>query len=264
MQLAQSVRHIVVAIPAHDEQEFIESALLSVFAAVAAAERQGAALDYTIGVAAHRCADDTYEVASRTLAAANGVRGVVMRDRTSRSVGGVRHRLIRSLLTSTMAPSTTWILSTDADSLVPRDWITAMLAAADRSSAVAVAGMTDLVDWSATPQARAVYDSIIADGLLEDGGHSHAYAANLAVRLDAYLAAGGFPQVPHGEDHALLAALRADGATIATPREPKVRTSGRMPGRAAHGLGDLLADLHCYPDFGTDCRCGRHLVPKSG
>lgn len=243
MQIAPPARHVVVAIPAHDEAALIEQALLSVLGAVASASRQHRALAFTIGVAAHRCSDDTFAVASRTLAAAGGVRSIVTRDETSRTVGAVRHGLISTLITAEMDPSATWILSTDADSVVPRDWIIDLLAIAQRSDAVAVAGMTELIDWDPDPQTRARYDAIITAGLTPDGGHTHVYAANLAVRLDAYLAAGGFPSVRHGEDHCLLRAVRANGGVVATPREPKVQTSGRIEGRAHDGLADLLASL---------------------
>lgn len=243
MHRIPTVDHVIVAIPAHDEQDLIDRAILSVLAAIGTAQKQRPRLTFTLGVAAHKCSDDTFSVAARTLAAAGAVEGHVLRDESSRSVGGVRRRLIGALVEPAMRARSTWILSTDADSVVPSDWITGMLGAARPTGAVAVAGMTELIDWAATPHARAAYESIIEDGLTPDGGHRHVYAANLAVRLDAYVAAGGFPSVPHGEEHALIAAIRANGGPVATPRTPTVRTSGRMPGRAAHGLADLLAGL---------------------
>lgn len=233
---------VLVAIPAHDEQTLVGRALDAVVRAVDDL-RSRARCDVSIGVSAHRCTDDTFAAAAVKLASTSGIDVTVLRDERSQSVGGVRRRLINAMLTPGMSGAETWILSTDADSVVPREWISCMLHAASRADAVAVAGMTDLIDWDASPQARAAYERIIESGLTEDGGHRHVYAANLAVRLDAYLAAGGFPCADHGEEHHLIQAIRSAGGTVATPRYPRVRTSGRMPGRAAHGLGDLLATL---------------------
>lgn len=235
-------QRILVAIPAHNEQQLLGRALRAVLRS-AAELRRHRPVRVAIGVAAHRCSDDTFALAADILTDAENIEAVVVRDRTSGSVGEVRRRLISQLAGWHLLPTETWILSTDADSVVPRDWMTSMMAIAERESAVAVAGMTELVDWSASRQARAAYQAIIAAGLSADGGHGHVYAANLAVRLDAYLAAGGFPDAESAEEHALVHAIRAGGGLVATPRAPKVRTSGRIPGRAAHGLANLLATL---------------------
>ena len=132
------------------------------------------------------------------------------------------------------------LLSTDADSRVPLDWVASLLGPAERDDAVAVTGMVELVDWAATPAAREAYARIIEAGLRDGDHHDHVYAANLAVRLDAYLAVGGFPSVRHGEEAGLLAALRAAGLPVTSTQASVVHTSGRMPGRAAEGLGALL------------------------
>jgi hypothetical protein len=70
------------------------------------------------------------------------------------------------------------------------------------------------------------------------------YAANLGVRADAWLAAGGFPHVPIGEEHALLTLLRAQGRPVTSSTTIRVRTSARLHGRAHGGLADLLRKLH--------------------
>ena len=239
--MSPPIEHVIIAMPAHDEQQLVGSALTAVLAAIQHAEGQTGAR-FHIGVSAHRCSDATFSVASAALADGD-VDAVVLRDRDSRTVGGVRRRLISVLLDGSMPPDRTWVFSTDADSVVPRDWISGLLVAAESSGAVAVAGMTDLVGWQATQEERAAYDRLIADGLRPQAGHAHVYAANLAVRLDAYLGSGGFRDVPHGEDHCLLGRVRRHGGVVATPRWPRVLTSGRTVGRASHGLASLLASL---------------------
>ncbi|WP_153504208.1 glycosyltransferase [Cumulibacter manganitolerans] len=241
MNMPHRVEHVIVAMPAHDEQQLVGDALHAVLDAVAHAGRELPAR-FRVGVSAHRCSDETFTVAADVLGHGD-VDAVVVRDRDSTTVGGVRRRLISVLREPSMPADRTWLFCTDADSVVPRDWISGLLAAARRVDAVAVAGMTDLVDWTATAGERAAYDRIIADGLRPEAAHAHVYAANLAVRLDAYLAAGGFRDVPHGEEHCLLGRIRRGGGTVATPRQPRVRTSGRTEGRAGHGLAALLASL---------------------
>lgn len=233
---------LLTAIPAHNEQHLIVTCLAAVRAAADDARLAFPGVRVHVGVAAHRCTDRTAELAAAATAGFDTV--TVLRDSESETVGEVRHRLARAMLPwlGDASPRRAWLLSTDADSQVPRTWIRDMVAIARRERSHAVLGMTELIDWNATPEARAAYDEIITAGLTEDG-HSHVYAANLAVRLDAYLDAGGFPSVQSGEDHGLVAALRAIGSRIATTRHPRVRTSGRMPGRAAHGLGAMLADI---------------------
>lgn len=280
-------RQVVVAIPAHDEQRLIGRALDAVLVAAEHLQRRRS-VQVAVGVSAHRCSDATYSVAAAKLSDASEVRGLVIRDEDSGTVGEVRHRLIRELVADSNPPASpgsdergsvvgaasrpsvagsdavgvpvargevgrsgpfggvggcAWVFSTDADSVVPQRWLTDMLRIAEAARADAVAGLTELIDWSPTQRARRAYSTLIRSGMSTDGGHGHEYAANLAVRLDTYLAVGGFPAVTHGEERALLAKIRRAGGVVATPREPVVQTSGRIPGRAHHGLSDLLASL---------------------
>jgi hypothetical protein len=71
--------------------------------------------------------------------------------------------------------------------------------------------------------------------------HPHVHGANLGVRADAYLAAGGFAAHPTGEDHALWRAL-ADRPRIATRRIPVV-TSARRRARAPSGFAGFLTAM---------------------
>ena len=136
--------------------------------------------------------------------------------------------------------------NTDADSWVPPDWISATLSAMRAADAVAAAGLVEVVGWRAPASARRAYHALIEAGL-HPWGHDHVYGANLAVRLDAYVTVGGFPARDHGEDHALVARLRSAAYRVATPRTPRVRTSGRTTGRCPDGLGALLGRLASQP-----------------
>jgi hypothetical protein len=136
----------------------------------------------------------------------------------------------------------TWIFSTDADTVVPPDWIHATLAQQADGPADLILGLADLDGWDAEEPARRAYRQIIDAGVTKDG-HHHVYGANLAIRLSVFRQVGGFPGLPHGEEHGLARAVRAAELTVLTTFAPRVRTSGRMPGRAPGGLGALLDRL---------------------
>lgn len=110
-----------------------------------------------------------------------------------------------------------------------------------------MAGFVGLDGWVADAAALDAYDHLVSAGLTA-AGHDHVWAANLAVAYPAYAAAGGFPSVPHGEERALADRVARTG-TVVGSLHPVVLTSARMPGRAAHGLGDLLRRLvHEVPE----------------
>ncbi len=229
---------VLVAIPAHDEADEITGCLRHLSDAVRWAQSSPSYGRIHVAVAGHRCRDDTVAHARAELSALPG-RHLVEVDEDSGTVGEARARLVQAAVAELrLEPSRTWVLSTDADSHVPPDWITGTVDAARRAHAVAVAGMVELRDWEAPDAVRARYRALVEAGIGPDG-HTHVYGANLAVRLDAYDRAGGF-RSGHGEDQDLIDRLRALGEPVLSRFAPLVRTSARQPGRAGHGLGALL------------------------
>lgn len=237
---------VLVAVPARDEAARIEACLRSVLSAIRLARLHGVVDQATVAVAAHRCRDDTAARARRLLDDAD-VDSLVWEYDEPAPVGVVRTALVqRSKSTSRPEPverpiSTTWLFSTDADTIVPTSWITTGLRLGQLASAGVVVGLVDLLDVH--PQLKAAHDQLVRAGVAADGSHAHVYAANLAVRMDVFDAVGGFPSVPNGEEHALLAAVEAAGHPILRTIDWRVRTSGRTHGRARDGLGDLLGRL---------------------
>jgi hypothetical protein len=69
------------------------------------------------------------------------------------------------------------------------------------------------------------------------------HGANLGVRADAYLAAGGWPALASGEDNGLWDALRATGVPVISTRTVQVVTSSRTATRATGGFGQWLGEL---------------------
>ncbi|MCW2837689.1 MAG: glycosyl transferase [Marmoricola sp.] len=242
---------VVAVVPAHDEEDHVASTVRSVRASLEAAERLGLVGSWDVEVVAHRCTDRTAACARRAL----GGHGHVICDDTSVTVGQVRDGGVRRALDRLgTAPSTTWVLSTDADTTVPPGWVASILRAADASDVVGVVGVTSLDRWRGTERAAAAYERLLLSKLRgEDGDlhqHDHVYGANLAVRADAYIDVGGFPGAVHGEDQALVDALAAAGHRLLRTREISVVTSGRLIGRARDGLAAHLLRLE-EPDAGV-------------
>lgn len=148
------------------------------------------------------------------------------------------------------------ILTTDADSRVPTDWVRRTLAALP-GPVGAVAGRVDLDlnEEQALPrrlrhrrrEERAYEDVLLAlsaaiDPLAYDPwpNHGTASGASLAVTLSAYRAIGGAPHVPCGEDRALVEALRRLDIPVRHDPAIRVTTSARLVGRARDGFADTL------------------------
>ncbi len=246
--------HVAVVVPARDEAANIVGCLLAVRASLAAAVHAGAVDGVTVAVVAHRCADHTATLARTTLV---GIPHDVVEDDGSTTVGEVRRLGVEVALarlqvgSGLAAAERTWILNTDADSIVGPRWVTDVLRHG-QAGRVAVVGMTRLRGALRSAAAREAYRQIIDAGV-SGPEHDHVYGANLAVRADAYAAVGGFRGVPIGEDRALVDALIAHGLPVARPRDLVVATSARRTGRAAGGLADLLADIdrRCAPDLAS-------------
>ncbi|MCE3552154.1 glycosyltransferase [Pseudonocardia sp. RS11V-5] len=221
------VEAVAVVVPARDEAERIGACLRSVRVALA-----GSGLPGAICVVADRCTDATEAVAAPHAA--------VVRNTEARTIGELRTLGASRLLAR--LPGRTWLLSTDADTVVPPSWVADHLRHA-RRGADAVVGIVDLDDPDALPpDVLCRYSDLVGAGIAVDR-HTHAYAANLGVRAEAFRQVGGFPAVPSGEEHALLARLRAAGYRVVSPTDVRARTSARTEGRAVGGLADLLRGL---------------------
>ena len=220
----------MVVIPARDEQETIARAIASVVAA-----SKGYSVD--IIVVADSCTDETAIRAQRALrgdgAVVRGSWGCVGAARRA----GVAVGLIRSPALDVQ----TWIASTDADGVVPPDWLAIQLKHAD-DEAVAVAGIVGLAcestaDHMFAERFAAKYETF------DDGSHPHVHAANMGVRADAYLAVGGWPRAHRSEDRLLWTRLESAGYNVVSTVDLSIRTSARRQGRVPFGFAASLAAL---------------------
>jgi hypothetical protein len=159
------------------------------------------------------------------------------------------------------------ILTTDADSQVPRRWIAHNLAAID-AGADAVLGCLALdEEGNRLPKAlhlrgrrESAYEALLTElsALLDPLDHNpwphHATisGASLAVTRPMYLRIGRLPRVPLGEDKALVAELLRHDAKIRFCPDIQVTTSARIEGRAPGGVADTLRLRSDNPDACCD------------
>jgi cellulose synthase/poly-beta-1,6-N-acetylglucosamine synthase-like glycosyltransferase len=228
---------IGVVVPANDEAEHIGPCLTALHRSLKAIEHPGRR-HHTV-VVADACRDRTVRVARTALAGWGEVVEVEVRSAGAARGIGVE-RLLEHLATSPR--DRLWLASTDADTVVPVDWLIRQLELAD-AGAVATAGVVAVDTFDGHP--AHVRDRFLTgyDGP-PDEAHPHVHGANLGVRGDAYLAVGGWLPLAVGEDRELWRALRDRGFATASSRSLTVTTSGRAAGRARGGFADFLSALH--------------------
>jgi glycosyltransferase involved in cell wall biosynthesis len=225
------ITQLVVVVPARDEQKSIARCLDSVEAAIAELrrERTSDGLGIRVVVVLDRCVDDTAAI----VAGRPGVESVVS---TAGRVGAARALGIDSILASSAVPSEeTWLANTDADSAVPVDWLLVQLAAAEAGHAALLGAVR--------PDQEGLDAEQLAHYLLRHPlreCHRNVHGANLGVRADHYLGVGGFAAIPTGEDVRLVAALEAEGVSVASTGRGAVLTSSRLLGRAPDGYAGVL------------------------
>lgn len=225
------IRHLVVVIPARDEQRSIGRCLDAVNAAAAALRlaRPHDGPEVRVVVVLDRCLDDTADI----VAGMSTVESVVS---SAGMVGGARALGVeRALAAGDVEPHETWIANTDADSAVPMDWLVVQLEAAEAGNA-ALLGAVRPDDEGLDAEQLAHY--LLRHPLHES--HRNVHGANLGVRADHYLAVGGFEPVATDEDVRLVASLERLGLSVASTGRAAVLTSSRLLGRAPEGYADVV------------------------
>lgn len=234
--MTQSTRsagwHISVLIPARDEERLLPRCLRSVIGAVSMLDEFTTA---DIVVVADSSTDRTAQLATGILRQ----RGSVLLT-TAGAAGSVRAVAANYALTRNCQQlDQWWLANTDADCIVPRSWLTDQLQLA-RAGVEAFAG-TVSVDSFAEHGPQVAERFRASYTIAPDGGHPHVHGANLGVRADCYLSAGGWSPRQTGEDHDLWNRLVARGARLVSTARIEVVTSGRRVGRAPNGFADALA-----------------------
>lgn len=140
------------------------------------------------------------------------------------------------------------LFTTDADTLVHREWL---------SATRALMGESDMVcgdiwrDDNAGNIIRAPHEHHYhqlhrlrrrIDPVAHDSSdpHPQGFGASIAMRRDVYYGIGGCPSVPSDEDTAMVRGARQHGFRVRQDRRVKVLTSSRRTGRATGGLAEAL------------------------
>lgn len=213
---------IGVIVPVHNEEDLLAECLRAVKAAGSHADLQGEMVSIVVVL-------DACEDRSAAIARASGAHILEVQQR---NVGHARRVGAQWLLTR----GARWLACTDADSLVPEDWISCQLS----FKADAVCGTVRVDSWDGLPDV--VRHRYIQDYQQREE-HRHIHGANLGVCSLAYQRVGGFLSIVAHEDVALVRALELGGARIAWTALNSVSTSARLTARARDGFGDYLKAL---------------------
>lgn len=247
----------IIAIPVCNEAERIAACLTAIGSQTG---REANTLGILLFL--NNCTDDTAAVVSGLRRRLALPMRVIERDMAGAHAGWARREAMEAAarwLDEAGAPDGV-ILTTDADSRVPADWIARNVASID-AGADAVAGRIALDP----DEAARLPDALHARGRLEGAYealltelvttidprpddpwpcHWTASGATLGVRLSTYRQVGGMPAVPVGEDRAFMDRLLAADARVRHAPDIVVVTSGRLDGRAPGGAADTMK-LRC-------------------
>ena len=262
----------IVAIPAHNEAAHIERCLAALAVQRSETGDPVARGSFRILVFANHCTDATVALIHGFAAFVPHPIAVIEERMPpgQQSAGRARKRamdLAAARLVEENAQDGL-ILTTDADSAVGSTWFAATLREIERG-ADCVAGYIDADPLELVKLGR----EFLTRGRLEDTylslvaeiyarcdprphnpwpNHRVSSGASLAVTLPAYLAIGGLPPCPVGEDSALTEALDRSGFKVRHSMDVCVWTSCRFDGRAKGGAADTMRLRHAVPDAPCD------------
>ncbi len=216
---------IGIVIPAHNEALTISDCLASVQTAMK--QLPSTITAYPL-VVLDICTDDT-----ESLVKAAGVDSLSC---NYRHVGQVRDLGIRHAIDK----GATWLACTDADSVVPPDWLVEQIKHITEQTPDMICGVVSVDSWAhLTPQTKQAYIAHYQDKM----GHRHIHGANLSFSAKAYLAVGGFTKLPCHEDVDLVKKFEDQNYDIIWSNRVRVTTSSRLDARVTEGFAGFLANL---------------------
>jgi hypothetical protein len=214
-----------IVLPVHDEEELLPVALEGIEDAVDALPP---AIVCQVAVVLDHCRDGSSAVAH----AWAGRVGALVVVEQCKSVGTARREGSQALLSlwPDVRPAAMWLATTDADSRVPRDWLTVQLGAR-RSGSDLWAGRVRVVEES--PVARQWNEAYTAE-------RRPIHGASLGFSASLYEHIGGFRCLRSGEDRDFHQRAVAAGFRVTYERRAAVTTSARRRGRAPGGFASVL------------------------
>ena len=250
----------IVAIPVRDEEDRIGACLDALLAQTDLSGRLLPPDAVGIVLLLNNCSDQTAAIARSRLVSSGTCFALV--DVTlplSQANAGTARRLALDLAAFWLERANRRdgvLLTTDADSRVPPEWLARKLAAI-HAGCGAVAGRVTLEPaeegllphalMRRTARENAYERTLLAlsariDPVAHDPWPNHwsASGASYGVTLDAYRAIGGLPYPPSGEDRALADMLLRHDIPIRHDPDIAVVTSARLDGRACGGVADTI------------------------
>jgi glycosyltransferase involved in cell wall biosynthesis len=229
-----TIQRVAVVVPAADEQDRIAACLRAVERARRRLLRSGLGVSSVdVFVVLDACVDGTADVVARYTSAF----GHQVVHSSARCVGAARQRgTLRAI--GTLAPAERlWLANTDADSMVPVDWLTSMVGSANAGADLVLGTVLPDVDLP-----RALRAAWLAEHRLEPG-HPHIHGANLGISAATYLALGGWRPLSADEDVDLVRRAELVDVEIVRTSSIPVITSARMLGRTPTGFSSYLRRL---------------------
>ena len=227
------IRAVGIVVPAANEQDDIGNCLDSLIAARRHLhEVTDGEIDVRIVVVLDCCVDGTAAVVG-SYPDVESLPCHAGRVGTARALG------TESLLAGWDVPrARLWLANTDADSVVPRDWLARMVKQAERGAHLVLGTVMPLPGLP-----HAAERTWFRLHRLRDG-HPHVHGANFGIRADIYAALGGWPRLATGEDLELQQRAQSHGQVriTRTARIP-VLTSARTTGRAPGGFSSYLRGI---------------------
>ncbi|WP_447942710.1 glycosyltransferase [Microbacterium aurum] len=217
---------IVVVVPVRNEAALLAGSLLALADAVDSARGRG--LRCEVRIVLDACTDASRDVAAR--AGFPFIECDAVRVGTARRLGIAEG--LRAI--DAIAADRVWIANTDADSRVPPHWLTHQLEVSCAADVYLGTVRPDFADLPAIQQEHWLRTH--PPGRVNRNVHG----ANLGVRAQTYLDAGGFAPLGEHEDVDLVARCRTRGAVIVGDARAEVATSGRTVGRTPGGYAGFL------------------------
>ena len=266
-EMQNGALHAAVAIPVFNEAEHIEDCLRALDEQVGLG---GSGLGILLFL--NNCTDGTAHVVAALHTSLRRRVRVIERAYAEANAGWARREAMEAAAEWLEENGTSdgVILTTDADSRVPPDWVARNLATiTDGVDAVAGRIALDERDAARLPASlhargalEGTYETLLTElearisPVPHDPWPRHwtTSGATLAVRLATYRQVGGMPPLAVGEDKAFVSSLLSSDARVRHDPEILVVTSGRLDGRAPGGAADTMK-LRCeVPESPCDPR----------
>ena len=228
----RQLRALGVVVPVHNEESVVTFALEAIDRAV---RRLPSRVDCRVAVVLDTCEDSS---PNRVAQWSTGSSALVLRSQ-GRNVGRARRQGCEALVStfSEFDRTAIWLATTDADSIVPEEWLRVQVAAFEEGVDV-WAGRVGVADWpDRAPSVIARWKKSYASE------RTPIHGASLGFTASAYVELNGFRELRSGEDRDLYERAREIGLRVHHDKRAVVMTSSRQQARAPHGFAHALDEL---------------------